>query len=90
MASVQRRSLRLNEKYLAEALRLYKVYSSMPFPKSQRFDDPEPPPPSPAAIKLRKKRSLALREAVKAEMMLSAENLIEFKAIAYGWTHLRK
>jgi hypothetical protein len=44
-------------------------------------------PSGPATLKERRK---ALNAAVKAQMMLSAENNIEFKAIAYGWTHLRK
>jgi hypothetical protein len=44
-------------------------------------------PSGPATLKERRK---AHKAAVKAHMMLSAENNIEFKAIAYGWTHLRK
>ena len=38
----------------------------------------------------RKERRKALEAAVKAQMMLTVDNQIEFKAIAYGWTHLRK
>ena len=38
----------------------------------------------------RKQRRQALDAAVKAQMMLTVDNQIEFKAIAYGWTHLRK
>jgi hypothetical protein len=92
LAGASRCSERLNAKYLAEALRLYEVYAALPQSRSQRFDEDEdkPPPPSAADIKLRKQRRLALKASVKAQMMLTADNQIEFKAIAYGWTHLRK
>lgn len=86
----RRYSARLNAKYLIEALRLNTLYRALPLPPSRRFDDPEPPAPSVAAIKARKHARKLLYESVKVQMMLSAENSIEFKAIAYGWTHLRK
>ena len=37
-----------------------------------------------------KERQKALAALVKSQLMLTANNQIEFKAIAYGWTHLRK
>ena len=92
LARAYRFSERLNKKYLAKALRLHEVYAALPQPRSLRFDeeDENPPLPSAADIKLRLKRRKALKASVKAEMMLSAENNIEFKVIAYGWTHLKK
>jgi hypothetical protein len=90
LAGASRCSERLNAKYLAEALRLYEVYAALPTAPSRRFDEDEPPPPSAAAINLRLKKRQALKAAIKAQMMLTADNQIEFKAIAYGWTHLRK
>lgn len=41
-------------------------------------------------VAMRKQGRKALDDAVKSQMMLTADNQIEFKAIAYGWTHLRK
>lgn len=79
------RSERLNAKCLTEALRLHKVYSALPTPLSQRFDEAAPPAPSAAAFKARQKKSIALAASVKAQMMLTPKNLIEFRAIAYGW-----
>jgi len=89
LTGAYRCSARLNAKYLTEALRLHKVYAALPETRSQRFDEDEPPP-SAADIKLRLMRRKALKAAIKAQMMLTADNQIEFKAIAYGWTHLRK
>jgi hypothetical protein len=63
---------------------------ALPLTPSQRFDEDERPVPSAQAIKLRKERKKALDALVKAQMMLTGANQIEFKAIAYGWTHLRK
>ena len=91
LGNVVRRSQRLNAKYLIEALRLIKVYMDLPDAPSRYFDDPEPSPvPSAAYDKARITRRKALKAAVKAQMMLTLENSIEFKVIAYGWTHLRK
>ena len=92
LAGASRCSARLNAKHLTEALRLYEVYAALPSSPPLRFDEDEDKPraPSPADIKLRKQRRLALNAAVKAQMMLTADNLAEFQAIAYGWTHLRK
>jgi hypothetical protein len=87
LTGANRRSERLNTKYLSEALRLNEAYAALPQPRSNRFDDPETPQSSAADIKARLRK--ALNAVVKAQMMLSANNLIEFKAIAYGWTHLR-
>ena len=39
---------------------------------------------------MRQQRRKALKTAINAQMMLTADNLDEFKIIAYGWTHLRK
>ena len=74
LAGASRCSARLNAKYLAEALRRYEVYAALPTP------------PSSAAINLRNQRHLALKAVVKAQMMLTPDNLAEFQAIAYGWT----
>lgn len=95
LAGAYRCSARLNAKYLAEALRLYEVYSALPIAPSRRFDEDEDedkprPPPSATAIKMRQQRRKALKTAINAQMMLTADNLDEFKIIAYGWTHLRK
>ena len=92
LAGASRCSARLNAKHLTEALRLYEVYAALPSSPPLRFDEDEDKPraPSAADIKLRKQRRLALNAAVKAQMMLTADNLAEFQAIAYGWTHLRK
>lgn len=92
LAGATRCSARLNAKHLTEALRLYEVYAALPESRSRRFDedDDKPRPLSAADIKLRKQRRLALKASVKAQMMLTADNLAEFQAIAYGWTHLRK
>ena len=94
LAGPTRCSARLNAKHLAKALRLYEVYAALPESRSRRFDEDEEdkprPPPSAADIKLRKQRRLALNASVKAQMMLTPDNLAEFQAIAYGWTHLRK
>jgi hypothetical protein len=92
LAGATRCSARLNAKHLTEALRLYEVYAALPTAPSRRFDEDEdkPRPPSAAAIKLRLKKRQALKAAINAQMMLTADNQIEFKAIAYGWTHLRK
>ena len=94
LAGAYRYSARLNAKYLTKALRLYEVYAALPESRSRRFDEDEEdkprPPPSAADIKLRKQRRLALNASVKAQMMLTPDNLAEFQAIAYGWTHLRK
>jgi len=90
LAGADRCSARLNAKYLTEALRLNEVYAALPTTPSRRFDEDDPATPSAADIKLRLMRRKALKAAVKAQMMLTAENQIEFKAIAYGWTHLRK
>jgi len=90
LAGADRCSARLNAKYLTEALRLNEVYAALPITPSRRFDEDDPATPSAADIKLRLMRRKALKAAVKAQMMLTAENQIEFKAIAYGWTHLRK
>jgi hypothetical protein len=90
LAGANRSSKRLNTKYLAEALRLNEVYMRLPQPRSKRFDDPETPLPSAADNKARKERRKALKASVKAQMMLSSKNLIEFKAIVYGATHLQK
>ena len=43
----------------------------------------------PTGTAARKERKTALNRFVKSQMMLTAKNNIEFKAIAYGWTHLR-
>jgi len=90
LAGADRCSARLNAKYLTEALRLNEVYAALPITPSRRFDEDESSTPSAADIKLRLMRRKALNACVKAEMRLTAENQIEFKAIAYGWTHLRK
>lgn len=92
LAGATRCSARLNAKHLTEALRLYEVYAALPSSPPLRFDEDEdkPRPLSAADIKLRKQRRLALKASVKAQMMLTADNLAEFQAIAYGWTHLRK
>jgi hypothetical protein len=93
LSGAYRYSARLNAKYLTKALRLHEVYAALPEIRSRRFDeedDENPPPPSAADIKLRKQRRKALKACVKAQMMLTADNLDEFKIIAYGWTHLRK
>ena len=90
LAGADRCSARLNAKYLTEALRLNEVYAALPTTPSRRFDEDDPATPSAADIKLRLMRRKALKAAVKAQMMLTADNQIEFKAIAYGWTHLRK
>ena len=94
LAGAYRYSERLNKKYLTKALRLHEVYSALPTAPSRRFDDDdedEPrPPPSAAAIKLRLEKRKALNACIKAQMMLTADNLDEYKIIAYGWTHLRK
>jgi len=90
LAGASRCSARLNAKYLTETLRLNEVYMALPLTPSQRFDEDERPVPSAQAIKLRKERKKALDALVKAQMMLTGANQIEFKAIAYGWTHLRK
>ena len=90
LAGAYRCSVRLNAKYLAKALRLHEIYSALPTAPSRRFDDDEEEKPSAADIKLRLMRRKALKACVKAEMMLTADNLVEFKVIAYGWTHLRK
>lgn len=77
LAGASRCSLRLNAKYLTEALALKTVYKNL----------------CSAAIpgeKGRKQRRRALNELVKKQMMLTAHNDIEYKAIAYGWTHLRE
>ena len=77
LAGASRCSLRINAKYLAEALHLKTVYGDL----------------CQAAIpgeKGRKQRSCALNTLVKKQMMLTAHNQIEFKAIAYGWTQLGK
>ena len=90
LAGAYRCSARLNKKYLTKALRLYEVYAALPETRSRYFDDDEnPPPPSAADIKLRRMRRKALKASVKAQLMLTADNLVEYKAIAYGWTHLR-
>lgn len=94
LAGAYRCSARLNAKYLAKALRLHEVYAALPETPSRCFDEEEEdkprPPPSAADIKLRKQRRKALNACVKAQMMLTADNLDEYKIIAYGWTHLRK
>lgn len=94
LAGAYRCSARLNAKYLAKAPRLHEVYAALPETPSRRFDEDEdeekPRPPSAADIKLRIMRRKALKTCAKAQMMLSPDNLIEYKAIAYGWTHLRK
>ena len=93
LAGAYRCSARLNAKYLAKALRLHEVYAALPEIRSRRFDEDEDkprPPPSAADIKLRLMRRKALNACVKAQMMLTADNLDEYKIIAYGWTHLRK
>jgi hypothetical protein len=95
LAGAYRCSARLNAKYLTKALRLHEVYSALPETRSRRFDEDEDedkprPPPSAADIKLRLMRRQALNACVKAQMMLTADNLDEYKIIAYGWTHLRK
>lgn len=92
LAGASRCSARLNAKNLTEALRLYEVYAALPASRPRRFDEDEDEPRlrSAADIKLRKQRCLALKAAVKAQMMLTADNFAEFQAIAYGWTHLRK
>jgi len=77
LAGASRCSLRLNAKYLTEALGLYKVSRDL----------------ARAAIpgeRARKQRRCVLEALVKKQMMLTANNNIEYKAIAYGWTHLRK
>jgi len=90
LAGAYRCSARLNAKYLAKALRLHEVYAALPEIPSRYFDDDEEEKPSAADIKLRLKRRKALKACVKAQMMLTADNLDEYKIIAYGWTHLRK
>lgn len=91
LAGAYRCSARLNAKYLAKALRLHEVYAALPEIRSRRFDDEdEEEKPSAADIKLRLMRRKALNACVKAQMMLTADNLDEYKIIAYGWTHLRK
>jgi len=90
LAGPSRCSARLNAKNLTEALRLHEAYAALPLSRPRRFDEDEPHPPSAADIKLRKQRRLALKAAVKAQMMLTGDNLAEFQAIAYGWTHMRK
>ena len=94
LAGAYRYSERLNKKYLTKALRLHEVYSALPTAPSRRFDDDDEdaprPPPSAAAIKLRLEKRKALNACIKAQMMLTADNLDEYKIIAYGWTHLRK
>ena len=44
----------------------------------------------PSGAAARKERKKALDAVVKAQIMLSVDNLIEYQVIAYGWTHLRK
>ena len=93
LAGAYRCSARLNAKYLAKALRLHEVYAALPEIRSRRFDEDEDKPrlaPSAADIKLRLMRRKALNACIKAQMMLTADNLDEYKIIAYGWTHLRK
>ena len=93
LAGAYRCSARLNKKYLAKALRLHEVYAALPEIRSRRFDEDEDkprPPPSAADIKLRLMRRKALIACIKAQMMLTADNLDEYQIIAYGWTQLRK
>jgi len=89
LAGPSRCSVRLNAKYLTETLRLHEVYTALP-----RYWRPygvaESAPLSAAAVKMCKDRSEALGRLVNSQMMLTGDNLNEFKAIAYGWTHLRK
>jgi len=87
---IYRYSERLNAKYLTETLRLHEVYFALPRAPWRRFDDDESATSSAADIKARLKRQTALNALVKSQMRLTAHNQIEFKAIAYGWTHLRK
>ena len=72
-----RYSVRLNNRHLSEALLLNEVYMALCRERKEGFEG-------------RQERNRALEAAVKKQMMLSADNLIEFKAIAYGWTHLRE
>jgi len=72
-----RYSVRLNIRHLSEALLLNEVYMALCRERKE-------------GLKGRQERNRALNAAVKKQMMLSAHNLIEFKAIAYGWTHLRE
>ena len=90
---IYRYSERLNAKYLTETLRLHDVYCALQRTAKntwRRFDDDESATPSSAEIKARLMRQKALNALVKSQMRLTAANQIEFKAIAYGWTHLRK
>jgi hypothetical protein len=91
LAVSTRCSERVNKKHLAEALRLYAVYTALPVPRSQRFDDPEPAASSvnaAASVKARQERKQALNATVKVQMMLTTKNMNRFKVIAYGWKHL--
>jgi hypothetical protein len=89
LAGPSRCSVRLNAKYLTETLRLHEVYTALPY-YWRPYGVAESAPLSSSAIKMRKDRHMALNACVKAQMMLTADNLVEYKAIAYGWTHLRK
>lgn len=77
LGSPSRYSVRLNNRHLSEALLLNEVYVELCRERKEGF-------------KGRQERISALNASVKKQMMLSAHNLIEFKAIAYGWTHLRE
>ena len=77
LGNPSRYSVRLNNRHLSEALLLNEVYVALCRERKEGF-------------KGRQERIRALNASVKKQMMLSAHNLIEFKAIAYGWTHLRE
>jgi hypothetical protein len=70
-------SVRLNDKYLAEALRLRKVYHELcrRAPPSRRFDDSDPKPlETPEVVRARKERTKALDILVKTVQQLSDRN----------------
>ena len=77
-------SVRLNDKYLAEALRLRKVYRELcrSAPPSRRFDDSDPKPhETPESIRARKERTKVLDLLVKTVQQLSDRNRERYNAV---------
>lgn len=75
-------SPRLNDKYLAEALRLRKVYHELcrGAPPSRRFDEAELPE-TPERIRARKERNKVLDLLVKTVQQLSERNRERYNAV---------
>lgn len=77
-------STRLNDKYLAEALRLRKIYHELcrRAPPSRRFDDSDPKPhETPESIRARQERNKALGLLVKTVQQLSDRNRERYNAL---------